>query len=540
MEFIKAIINYIQNIKNIPSSEKTHSIPIRVCHLILLLFSLLFYEFKFYFHFKFDKKIKMDLTTFFLFIIRVATMGLEMLEENNIEKKYENTMLLLNNISENNESMWNPINLALIEYNTLSTESKKMIMDEYIYFYGNCELYGALIITSQSMSENDKISLIEEIKCAIPNILHISDYYGNLPLHHAVKYDNYELIKYILENNLNAINILNHNNELPIHILIKYNKTDIKYEIFELLIVYCGDENYTRSRQTILHIALIHQDATFILFLIKKMPFLCTKLYGSKNDATPLHIYIDNNCGNDRHTFEEQIEIINALIIHYDLGIEKDNRLCLFQKFNKNTPFALAMNTNKEQIAKYLLKLNPKILETNMEEILINIEKDVLNLKYLHFIFNNYPSIVEIKIDNLPIYINCFIKIIISKKLSSNMEYIFRFLVKKYYNSIYAKDDNILYNVINNILYDKINSSNIVNSQNVKNINIQESIKIIRIMLRYNPNNSIEKFHQLNYEARRVAMFLIFSAIGKNLHKHILRRIKNHNMDILRYIMSYV
>lgn len=546
MESIKIIIDHIKNINNI--STINNSIFTGICHIILLLFSLIFYKFEFDYNFKFDEKMEIDLKVFFLFIIRIANMGLEMIEKKKIEKKYENVILLLNNILKKNESKWNPINLAIIEYNKLSIDDKKIIMDEYIFFYENCELYGGLIITSPHPSQQlNKIAFIEEIKFAIPNIFHLSDYYGNLPLHHAVKYCDYGLIIYILENNLNAVNALNNNNELPIHILIKYNKTDIKYQIFELLIMHCGDKNHTRSN---LHIALMHQDAKFILFLIDKMPFLCNKLYGGKNDTTPLHAYIENvfkainNCCNSHHTFEDQIKIINALIMYYDLGIEQESKLCLFKQCNKNIPFVLAMSVNNEQIAKYLLKLNPKVLEVNMESILTNIETNASNLKYLHFIFDNYPSIVEIKNNNLPMYMNCFINIIIGKKFSFNMEYIFRFLLKKYYNSIYAKEDNNLYNAINNTLYDKINNSlasiNGCAIYSYRNIAIQESIQIIRIMLRYNPNNNIEKFHQLNYEARKSAMFLIFSAIGKNLHKHILRRIKNHNMDILRYIMSYI
>jgi hypothetical protein len=67
--------------------------------------------------------------------------------------------------------------------------------------------------------------------------------------------------------------------------------------------------------------------------------------------------------------------------------------------------------------------------------------------------------------------------------------------------------------------------------------------RLIRLLLHADPTIDPTELHKLNYEERRMAIFLVFSAIPLNyLNSFVvqLRRVKNKDLTLLRLIVSFL
>lgn len=61
-----------------------------------------------------------------------------------------------------------------------------------------------------------------------------------------------------------------------------------------------------------------------------------------------------------------------------------------------------------------------------------------------------------------------------------------------------------------------------------------------RILLRANPDLDIVTYRQLNYDARRQAMFLLFFAVSRNVELNMLRRLMSRNVELVKAVLSYM
>jgi hypothetical protein len=61
-----------------------------------------------------------------------------------------------------------------------------------------------------------------------------------------------------------------------------------------------------------------------------------------------------------------------------------------------------------------------------------------------------------------------------------------------------------------------------------------------RLMLRVNPDLDRATYLRMNYEARRQAMFLLFSAVSINVKLKMLRRLKISNVELVKVVLSYL
>jgi len=61
-----------------------------------------------------------------------------------------------------------------------------------------------------------------------------------------------------------------------------------------------------------------------------------------------------------------------------------------------------------------------------------------------------------------------------------------------------------------------------------------------RILLRVNPDLDMASYRLMNYEARRQAMFLLFSALSRNVELNILRRLLSRNVELVKAVLSYL
>ena len=61
-----------------------------------------------------------------------------------------------------------------------------------------------------------------------------------------------------------------------------------------------------------------------------------------------------------------------------------------------------------------------------------------------------------------------------------------------------------------------------------------------RILLRVNPDLDMASYRLMNYEARRQAMFLLFSAVSRNVELNIFRRLLSLNVELVKAVLSYL
>ena len=61
-----------------------------------------------------------------------------------------------------------------------------------------------------------------------------------------------------------------------------------------------------------------------------------------------------------------------------------------------------------------------------------------------------------------------------------------------------------------------------------------------RIILRENPELNIEEYLELNYSARRMALFLAYAAINADGEPTIWCRIREQRMDLLKQVVSFL
>jgi hypothetical protein len=63
---------------------------------------------------------------------------------------------------------------------------------------------------------------------------------------------------------------------------------------------------------------------------------------------------------------------------------------------------------------------------------------------------------------------------------------------------------------------------------------------ITRMLLRGNHALDSVLLYDLNYEERRFALFLAFIAVSKNYELTIWARLRHHNLDLLRIVISFL
>ena len=69
---------------------------------------------------------------------------------------------------------------------------------------------------------------------------------------------------------------------------------------------------------------------------------------------------------------------------------------------------------------------------------------------------------------------------------------------------------------------------------------LPDKIHAHRILLRANPDLDMATYRLMNYEARRQAMFLLYSAVSRNVESNILRRLLSRNVELVKAVLSYL
>ena len=62
----------------------------------------------------------------------------------------------------------------------------------------------------------------------------------------------------------------------------------------------------------------------------------------------------------------------------------------------------------------------------------------------------------------------------------------------------------------------------------------------LRLLLRAAPDLNPAELHRLNYEERRMAMFLAFKAVTKNVRPLLLARLRSENKDLVKHVVSFL
>ena len=61
-----------------------------------------------------------------------------------------------------------------------------------------------------------------------------------------------------------------------------------------------------------------------------------------------------------------------------------------------------------------------------------------------------------------------------------------------------------------------------------------------RLILRVDPDLDRATYRRMNYEARREAMFLLFSAVSMNAELNLPRRLMYRNVELVKVVLSYL
>jgi ankyrin repeat protein len=308
--------------------------------------------------------------------------------------KAEQWDLLLDFILKNNidYSIRDNSNIYLLEYaiNFNKIEIIKALLSKDIRIDVLDENNRSLLYTIIKFSYIEILNLfIEKNKETISlNIFEIKDKEGNIALFYAIKFNNLEIVKLILENSNNFL-IKNYAGENALHLAILNNN----FEIYKIIIKYINNTNIkTNNNETPLHLAISNKSYEILKYMVenykKELNF---NIRDNIYQYTPLHYLVKK--GVDLSL----INILEKVIKKFDGNLQDINGNIFFHYFFNN------INNN-------FIKTDVKIYN-DIYNILIKIKfnYDLFNIDgdtCLHIIFNN----IDIYIENLSSILNNFIK----------------------------------------------------------------------------------------------------------------------------------
>ena len=62
----------------------------------------------------------------------------------------------------------------------------------------------------------------------------------------------------------------------------------------------------------------------------------------------------------------------------------------------------------------------------------------------------------------------------------------------------------------------------------------------LRLLLRAAPNLNPAELHRLNYAERRMAMFLAFKAVSRNVDPLLMARLRFEKKDLVKHVISFL
>eukprot|EP01041_Mallomonas_annulata_P006394 gene6394-12932_t len=367
--------------------------------------------------------------------------------------------------------------------------------------------------------------ILDMILKAAPDSVEIRDHDGNLPLHILIKTGRCNTCIDILADIINlypeGISVKNLNNETPLIIALKeYIDTEICLIIIKLLLNANSNSASITDGEGYLplqHSIMCSKDIHILQQLIISYPD--SLKYLDSQGQSVLHLLIEN--------FPHAIKI---------------------QNFEGNTPLHLLIETDvwmkhvRTSHLEYLLQMYPEstcvlnhrgctplhmamnidIVELQLEAVTSMIKAYPLCVSIPDFTGQLPLTIAELTADNdTPLH--CFIRRQNISQVTPNIIQSLRFLIQIYPEALHMRNNT------NDTPYDMIDNT-LVHTE------------IIRIILISAPLLHARELYQLNYNERRMALFLFFTAISEDLQCTIfsmLRRSRGGEC-LMRRVVEYI
>ena len=286
-------------------------------------------------------------------------------------------------------------------------DNSNIYLLEYAINFNKIEIVKALLnkdIRIDILDENNrsllyliiKFSYIDILKLFITknketislNIFEIKDKEGNIALFYAIKFNNFEIVKLILENSNNFL-IKNYYGENALHLAILNNN----YEIYILIIKYINNPNIkTNNNESPLHLAISNKSYEILKYMLKNYKKeLNFNIIENTYQYSPLHYLVKN--GVDLPL----INILEKVIKEFDGNLQDINGNIFFHYFFNN------ININFKKIdAKIINNIYNILIKIKFNYDLFNIDGDTC----LHILLNN----IDIYIEDFSNILNNFIK----------------------------------------------------------------------------------------------------------------------------------
>ena len=454
---------------------------------------------------------------------------------------------------------WLPLYWSVIVHNDLTRDELREVATKEVLETKTPEkqILGHVLAAAKSPS----IDLATLLCSIFPRIFHSKNEFEGFPLHCSAVYsDSVSFVQYVTQQNPSALRTKDCRGRLPIH-ESAWNISNSRYDIFRTLVEAYpeGMQVVDNDGDTVLHYAIYHYDnpcIDTIKFLIERCPQLC-QLQDSKG-ALPLHAHI-LKC--DSVVTENQMTILRLLVDTYKDGLSVADD-------DGDFPVHIAVANGCVEIVEYLLEEYPLALKrfgsNNIYPIAVNNNIAITELicsKYpgclqipygwqsedddddnndlngfltLHFalrdklyaqaklIWTTYPDAITTQSNNgnLPIHVLCRFGEFDSE-LGVSTE-ILRLFVKHHPSGVSVR------NSAGDTAYSLLCASH------------PNDTFLHRIVLRVNPDLDSVAYRRLNYEARRMAIFLLFSAVSMDMEQNVLRQLKSLSMEMVRVVISYL
>jgi ankyrin repeat protein len=390
---------------------------------------------------------------------------------------------------------------------------------------------------------------MEVVRCLhnfFPRMACSKDFDGDLPLHYAARYtESVEVIEFLLQAYPTATQARGVDNLIPLHNAL-YNESLERSAIAKCLI----DADPSSASlcnldgDTCFHIAIDQECGQDVLHnLIQAFPegiltandmgylplhLACLSkdsprnhevvdlLLRAKKDAVrlpstaghlPIHIAAE-------HSTEDVLQsVVNAY---------PDSVYSVCSANHNNTPLMIAIGSGNEACVNFLCDHYPEsakcINSAGLNPMHAAVEGDSLSI--LRKVFDTNPDVIR-QIDlcgRLPLHVFMQVHQDLVGESSSEVDCL-RFLLKHYPEAVNIED---------------------ASGETSLSLCPQFNKVFRRLLLRQQPSLYVDEFRALNYENRRMAMFLAFVAINADGFPNIFLKLRAFNGDALRVVMSFL
>jgi 26S proteasome non-ATPase regulatory subunit 10 len=373
----------------------------------------------------------------------------------------------------------------------------------------NCLNPGHII----AMNKNPDMVAVEALYEANPRLAYIKDERDCLPLHYAARYSNtVQLIQFIMQRNPDAIKMKDFKGMTPLALACQFNQC---IDVCEMLLNADMSMLYTPDNDGFMpfHSACYSGNKAMVSFLLSNAHEVVratrsSNVIGNKF-VLPLHDCARNG---NLELFKEVMEAHPAALSHVS-GFD-------------GTPLHQATRYGHEAIVRYICAHQINTLSipnsSNCLPFHCAMMSNGATMSIVKLVYEAYPQAINISTINgcLPIH-HLFQQATFRNEndLATNK---LRFLLSKCPGCV------------------NLYCLSIFGYETAYSICLTKPIFIQRVVLRARPDMNLQLYRELNYNARRMAVFLGFTAKTEDDSQCLFNRLQIRNFDVFRVIISFL